>query len=204
MYKHDDSSLENDDSSLKNDDSSTQGDAATVLPGGWHSDYPFPSVCDPRTGKAAKVTHTSPEEYEKLDQSISSRVPDWRNRQTRLGVQFIIALTDFTADTGGTQFVLGSNLADEPPSVDYNATPTVAGVGVHKDVTQVPCPAGSAVIYDSRTYHRACPELNVSGEERMAMLNCTVPSFVRAKDAMRKIRPADQVQFYTKDHEFRC
>ena len=70
------------------------------------------------------------------------------------------------------QFVLGSHLNPEPPSVEMNAVPTVAGVGVHERVVQVPCPAGSAVIYDSRTYHRACPELNTSGEERIAMLNC--------------------------------
>ena len=72
------------------------------------------------------------------------------------------------------------------------AVPTVAGVGVHKDVVQVPFPAGSGILYDSRTYHRAPPELNISGEERWAMLTCIVPTFVRdlrARDD--KVGPAD-------------
>jgi hypothetical protein len=150
-----------------------------VMPGGWHSDFPFPATCDPKTGKAARVTHTWPEEYDALNEQISAMVPSWRDRKTPLGVQFIVALSDFKDKTGSTQFVLGSHLHEEPPSVEMNAIPTVAGVGAHAEVVQVPCPAGSAVIYDSRTYHRACPELNVSGSERFAMLNCTTPSFVR-------------------------
>ena len=68
---------------------------------------------------------------------------------------------------------------EEPPPAALNAVPTVAGVGPHKDVVQVPYPAGSGILYDSRTYHRAPPELNVSGAERWAMLMCIVPSFVR-------------------------
>ena len=39
----------------------------------------------------------------KLDEQVSAVVPGWRNRQTPLGVQFIIAVTDFEAGTGGTQ-----------------------------------------------------------------------------------------------------
>ena len=156
------------------------GENAKLMAGGWHSDYPFPATCSRRTGKAARVTHTWPEEYEKLDRAVSARIgSSWRDRKTPLGVQFIIALTPFEEETGGTQFVLGSHLNDEPPSVEMNAVPTLAGVGVFKDVVQVPCPAGSAIIYDSRTYHRACPERNTSGQERLAMLNCTTPSFVR-------------------------
>lgn len=38
------------------------GDNDRLEPGGWHSDYPFPAVCDPATGKAALVSHTWPEE----------------------------------------------------------------------------------------------------------------------------------------------
>jgi ectoine hydroxylase-related dioxygenase (phytanoyl-CoA dioxygenase family) len=106
----------------------------------------------------------------------------------------------FLVVVGVRQFVLGSHRFPEPPSAEMNAVPTVAGVGVHEHVVQVPCPAGSAVIYDSRTYHRPCPELNVSGEERLAILNCTTPSFVRdlsarndkkksAEDFVRQHRP---------------
>lgn len=55
----------------------------------------------------------------------------------------------------------------------------VTGEGPFQDVVQVPFPAGSGILYDSRVYHRAPPELNVSGEERWAMLTCIVPSFIR-------------------------
>jgi ectoine hydroxylase-related dioxygenase (phytanoyl-CoA dioxygenase family) len=41
-------------------------------------------------------------------------------------------------------------------------------------------PAGAALIYDSRTWHRACPELNVSGEDRLAILNAVCPAWVRS------------------------
>jgi ectoine hydroxylase-related dioxygenase (phytanoyl-CoA dioxygenase family) len=151
------------------------GAAARVEPGGWHSDYPYPLTSETEY-------HTfmlGPEEGAKLDASIATRHPDWKNRRARLGMQFNIALTDFTPETGGTQFVLGSHEFGAPPSAEMNAVPTVAGVGVHKGVVQVPFPAGSGILYDSRTYHRAPPELNISGKERWAMLTCIVPSFVR-------------------------
>eukprot|EP01044_Picomonas_judraskeda_P015406 COSAG03_NODE_2575_length_2631_cov_8.169431_2_plen_71_part_01 len=38
--------------------------------------------------------------------------------------------------------------------------------------------AGAGILYDSRMYHRAPPELNVSGQMRWAMLTCIVPSYV--------------------------
>ena len=151
------------------------GESDRVEPGGWHSDYPYPLTSE-------TVAHTSmlgPEEFEKLDASIVPRFPDWKKRTTRLGMQFNIALTDFTPEAGATQFVLGSHELDSPPPTEMNAVPTVAGVGPHKDVVQVSYPAGSGILYDSRTYHRAPPELNVSGQERWAMLTCIVPSFVR-------------------------
>ena len=53
-------------------------------------------------------------------------------------------------------------------------------------------PAGSGILYDSRTYHRAPPELNVSGKERWAMLTCIVPSFVRdLRERDDKLESAD-------------
>ena len=151
------------------------GEFAEVMPGGWHSDYPYPLTSEVE----AHTSALGPEEFEKLDASISPRYPDWKQRTSRLGMQFNIALTDFTPETGATQFVLGSHEFDGPPPTELNAVPTVAGEGPFKDVVQVSFPAGSGILYDSRTYHRAPPELNVSGAERWAMLTCIVPSFVR-------------------------
>ena len=64
-------------------------------------DYPYPL-----TSETEYHTYMlGPEEGEKLDASISTRFPDWKNRQSRLGMQFNIAITDFAPETGGTQFV---------------------------------------------------------------------------------------------------
>ena len=107
-------------------------------------------------------------------------------------MQFNIALTDFTPEAGATQFVLGSHEFDGPPPKEMNEVPTVAGTGPHKDVVQMSFPAGSGILYDSRTYHRAPPELNVSGKERWAMLTCIVPSFVRdLRERDDKLESAD-------------
>ncbi|XOV89757.1 MAG: phytanoyl-CoA dioxygenase family protein [Pseudomonadota bacterium] len=151
------------------------GENARVMPGGWHCDYPYPlnSETEAHTGMLG------PAEFEKLDASISARYPDWKHRKVRLGMQFNIALTDFKPETGATQFILGSHEFAGPPPTELNAVPTVAGEGPHKDVVQLSFPAGSGILYDSRTYHRPPPELNVSGAERWAMLTCIIPSFVR-------------------------
>ena len=173
------------------------GENAHLMPGGWHCDYPYPltSETDAHTGMLG------PEEFEKLDASIAPRYPDWKRRKVRLGMQFNIALTDFTPETGATQFVLGSHEFDGPPSTEMNAIPTIAGQGPHKNVVQASFPAGSGILYDSRTYHRAPPELNVSGAERWAMLTCIVPSFVRdlrARDD--KVESADAFARATNVH----
>jgi hypothetical protein len=173
------------------------GENARVLPGGWHADYPYPLTSE----MEAHTGMIGPEEFEKLDASISPRFPDWKQRKVRLGMQFNIALTDFTPETGATQFVLGSHESDTPPPTQMNAVPTVTGVGPHQNVVQVPFAAGSGILYDSRTYHRAPPELNVSGEERWAMLTCIVPSFVRdlrARDD--KVESADAFAKATSVH----
>lgn len=173
------------------------GDNARVMPGGWHSDYPYPLTSETQ----AHTYMLGPEEFEKLDASISPRHPNWKQRKVRLGMQFNIALTDFTPKTGATQFVLGSHEFDTPPPTEMNAVPTLAGVGPHRDVVQPSFPAGSGILYDSRTYHRAPPELNVSGEERWAMLTCIVPSYVRdlrARDD--KVESADAFAEATNVH----
>ena len=151
------------------------GENTQVKPGGWHADYPYPLTSE----RDAHTYMLGDEEFEKLDASISRPYPDWKRRKDRLGMQFNIALTDFTPERGATQFVLGSHEFDTPPPTALNAVPTVAGEGPFKDVVQMSFPAGSGILYDSRTYHRSPPELNVSGKERWAMLTCIIPSFVR-------------------------
>lgn len=109
--------------------------------GGWHSDFPY-------------------------HQGYASC-----NFEKRLGVQFNICVDDFRRDNGATQFLPGSHLAGHGPDESWNRGGTRLGQGLHKDVEQMLAQAGAAILYDSRTWHRACPELNASGCDRIALLN---------------------------------
>ena len=39
-------------------------------------------------------------------------------------------------------------------------------------------PAGSVIMYDSKTWHRAPPERNRSGADRIAILNAVTPRYI--------------------------
>ncbi len=118
---------------------------------GWHADYPYhPGVF--------------PDEQ-------------WPE-EPALGVQYNICVDPFRADNGATQYVPGSHKVRAWPPREFNLGGTHMGEGQHKDVTQIVAPAGAAALYDSRTWHRRCDELNVSGEDRIAILNAVTPSWV--------------------------
>ena len=118
---------------------------------GWHSDYPYhPGVLPFENWSDANV----------------------------MGVQFNICIDEFRADNAATQYQPGSHALCRFPPREFNEGGTRMGEGVHKDVRQMLAPAGSALVYDSRTWHRACDELNVSGEHRVAILNAVAPNWV--------------------------
>lgn len=119
---------------------------------GWHSDYPYHQDVFP-----------------------ANRLND----ATVYGVQYNICIDEFRADNAATQYVPGSHLQQQFPPLKLNEGGTRMGVSPHDKVEQMLAPAGSALIYDSRTWHRACPELNVSGKDRMAILNAVCPSWIR-------------------------
>jgi len=120
---------------------------------GWHADYPY-----------------HPDVY-----------PDDRWQDDAVyGVQFNLCVDPFRLDNGATQYVPGSHRVGRWPPRAFNEGGTRMGEGAHQDVEQMVAPAGAALIYDSRTWHRACPELNVSGEDRLAILNAVCPSWVRS------------------------
>ena len=118
---------------------------------GWHSDYPYhPGVLPFENWADAKV----------------------------MGVQFNICIDEFRADNAATQYQPGSHALCRFPPKEFNEGGTRMGEGVNKEVRQMLAPAGAALVYDSRTWHRACDELNVSGEHRVAILNAVAPSWV--------------------------
>ena len=120
-------------------------------PLGWHTDYPY---------------HPGVLERER-----------WGDDRP-LGVQVNVCVDEFRADNAATQFLPNSFALRQWPTEEFNTGGTRMGKGVHKDVAQMEAPSGSALVYDSRTWHRACDELNVSGEDRVAILNAVAPSWV--------------------------
>lgn len=86
-------------------------------------------------------------------------------------VQRNVCVSDFKKANGATAYKLGSHLADDPPT-DWNPArhggPANARPysGAEADVLEAP--AGSIVLYDARTWHRA--GFNHSKRKRAAML----------------------------------
>ncbi|MGB0692882.1 MAG: phytanoyl-CoA dioxygenase family protein [Pseudomonadales bacterium] len=119
---------------------------------GWHSDYPYHRDVFPE---------------------------DRWDDDSVYGVQFNICVDEFRDENGGTQYVPGSHQHKQFPPREFNEGGTRMGVPPHHEVKQLRAPAGAALIYDSRTWHRACPELNLSGKSRMALLNAVAPAWVR-------------------------
>eukprot|EP00935_MAST-01C_sp_MAST-1C-sp1_P001837 g1837.t1 len=91
----------------------------------------------------------------------------------RLGVQYNVCVSAFRKDNGATQFIPNSHLIPHAPPHEVNEA-----LAVPADTVQLEAPAGAAFIYDSRLWHRACPELNVSGEDRIAILHAVTPSWI--------------------------
>jgi hypothetical protein len=119
---------------------------------GWHSDYPY----HPGILERAR----------------------WADEQP-LAVQFNVCVDAFRQDNGATQYLPDSHQKRTFPPMEFNEGGTRMGKGVHKDVKQMVAPSGSALVYDARVWHRACEELNVSGNDRYAILNAVALSWVR-------------------------
>ncbi len=118
---------------------------------GWHCDYPYhPNIFPDNFWPEAPV----------------------------YGVQFNICIDAFRPDNAATQYVPQSHRLRAWPPREYSLGGTRMGVGQHQDVQQMTAPAGSALLYDARTWHRACNELNTSGADRFALLNAVAPDWV--------------------------
>lgn len=119
---------------------------------GWHSDYPYhPGVLE------------------------SAR---WGDAEP-LAVQYNVCIDEFRQDNAATQFLPYSREKRAFPPMEFNEGGTRMGEGVHRDVEQMVAASGSVLIYDARTWHRACEELNTSGADRVAILNAVARSWVR-------------------------
>ena len=102
-----------------------------------------------------------------------------------LGMQRNTCVSDFRADNGATLFKLGSHASSAPPPEAWGrSTQTyrkgsrarngLPYAGPEADVIEAP--AGSIVLYDARTWHRA--GMNRTERKRGAIIQALVPGFI--------------------------
>lgn len=102
-----------------------------------------------------------------------------------LGMQRNVCVSDFRKDNGATLFKLGSHRSNRPPPADWGrSTQTYrrgnrASFGLPyggPDADVIEAPAGTIILYDARTWHRA--GMNTTERTRGAMIQAIVPSFI--------------------------
>lgn len=132
---------------------------------GWHSDYPYHWGV-PAPGQVA----------------IGAGGP-------ALGVQRNVCVSAFTKERGATAFKLGSHARNQGPPAAWGTAAAHARPGYRAahglpyggpEADVIEAPAGSIILYDSRTWHRA--GVNRSGQKRAAMLQAITPMFVSPKN----------------------
>lgn len=102
-----------------------------------------------------------------------------------LGMQRNICVSDFRKDNGATVFVLGSHTRGEAPPRAWGRSSETYAPG-HRtrhglpyggpDTQVIEAPAGSIVLYDARTWHRA--GVNRTQRKRGAGIQAIVPGFI--------------------------
>ncbi len=128
---------------------------------GWHSDYPY-----------------------HWGINAGGKVPT-PSGQTVMGVQRIVCVSEFTKFHGATAFKLGSHALDHGPpedwglardayQPDYRAANGLPYNGPDADVIEAP--AGSMILFDTRTWHRA--GVNRSDRGRAAILMDMTPAYI--------------------------
>ena len=132
---------------------------------GWHSDFPYLWGI---TGRVA-----------------GDRVPIDPTASLSLSVQRNVCISEFTRDGGATIFKLGSHASNSAPPREWGWGSDYSRKGYRKahglpyggpEADVVEAPAGSILLYDSRTWHRA--GVNRTDSRRAAMLQAMVPMYI--------------------------
>ena len=128
---------------------------------GWHSDYPY-----------------------HWGINAGGKVPT-PSGKTVMGVQRIICVSAFTKYRGATAFKLGSHAHDRGPPEDWGVAAEAYRPGYRAanglpyngpDADVIEAPAGSMILFDTRTWHRA--GINRSDENRAAILTDLTPAYI--------------------------
>lgn len=102
-----------------------------------------------------------------------------------LGMQRNTCVSDFRVDNGATLFRLGSHRSPQFPPDDWGITNQTMRRGYRAEhglpyggpeASVIEAPAGSMVLYDARTWHRA--GTNLTNRRRGAMIQAFVPTYV--------------------------
>ena len=132
---------------------------------GWHSDFPY------LWGITKRVA--------------GGRVPIDATASLALSVQRNVCVSEFTRDGGATIFKLGSHARNSAPPRQWGWGADYSQKGYRQqhglpyggpEADVVEAPAGSIILYDSRTWHRA--GVNRTATRRAAMLQAMVPMYV--------------------------
>lgn len=128
---------------------------------GWHSDYPY-----------------------HWGINADGKVPT-PSGETVMGVQRITCVSEFTKHRGATAFKLGSHALDRGPPEDWGVAAAAYQPGYRAanglpyngpDADVIEAPAGSMILFDTRTWHRA--GVNRSEEKRAAILTDITPAYI--------------------------
>lgn len=132
---------------------------------GWHSDFPYLWGIDRHVG--------------------GGRIPAGKTGDLVLGIQRNICVTDFTRGNGATRFKLGSHRRNAGPPADWGLGVAYRRPGHRKrhglpyggpEADVIEAPAGSVLLFDARTWHRA--GLNETDSRRAAILQAVAPPYI--------------------------
>ena len=150
---------------------------------------------DVRVGHPPGFAVLSPDDGKRRVQRWHSDFPynaanggEYKRTAPPVAVQRNVCISDFTKFRGATAFKLGSHAVDADPPSDWNPANNegepydreVHGLPyTGPDADVVEAPAGSIILYDARTWHRA--GFNRSNHKRAAMLQAMLASRVKRK-----------------------
>lgn len=132
---------------------------------GWHSDFPY------LWGITRKVG--------------GNRVPTQTSGDLVLAVQRNICVSEFTKAAGATCFKLGSHHLNQGPPEAWGTGADYSKPGYREqnglpydgpDADTIEAPAGSIILYDARTWHRA--GVNRTTQRRAAILQAVTPMYI--------------------------
>lgn len=132
---------------------------------GWHSDFPY------LWGITGKVG--------------GDRIPTGKGGELVMGVQHNTCISEFTRDNGATCFKLGTHTLNVGPPKDWGIGTDYAQPGYRQkhglpyngpEADLIEAPAGSIILYDARTWHRA--GVNRTDDRRGAILQAVTPMYI--------------------------